>query len=308
MTTYELTFTVTGQQITCQTYTEPAGDTQGYLKAKFLFDATWDGLKKLGVFSGTGRSAFSYTAELDQADSCLIPAEALVSENRILGVGVLGYGENGYRLTTVPCTVRQQRSCYRPGKTPAPPAPDVYANMLEAVREAAASAAEAEETARQMLANAAAGQYDGAPGLTPHIGANGNWYLGDADTGTPAQGEAGPQGPEGMPGLRGERGYSGLVPQVERAATASMTVAANTFTVISPLTGDLTLSLGAAVDGYDNEWDFTITQGATAYAVHLPAVCWGFGFAPAFSAGSTTVCRLYRVSGTLCGEWTTVAA
>lgn len=32
---------------------------------------------------------------------------------------------------------------------------------------------------------------DGADGLTPYIGANGNWWVGDTDTGTKAQGEPG---------------------------------------------------------------------------------------------------------------------
>ena len=32
---------------------------------------------------------------------------------------------------------------------------------------------------------------NGSPGTTPHIGDNGNWYLGDTDTGKPSQGPAG---------------------------------------------------------------------------------------------------------------------
>lgn len=35
---------------------------------------------------------------------------------------------------------------------------------------------------------------DGQPGTTPHIGANGNWFIGDTDTGVKAQ------GPKGDPG------------------------------------------------------------------------------------------------------------
>lgn len=31
----------------------------------------------------------------------------------------------------------------------------------------------------------------GADGITPHIGENGNWYLGEEDTGVKAQGPAG---------------------------------------------------------------------------------------------------------------------
>lgn len=36
----------------------------------------------------------------------------------------------------------------------------------------------------------------GTPGITPHIGANGNWHVGNVDTGVPASGiviESGPQ-------------------------------------------------------------------------------------------------------------------
>ena len=46
----------------------------------------------------------------------------------------------------------------------------------------------------------------GSDGITPHIGDNGNWYLGSTDTGKPsrgatgANGQAGPQGPAGPAG------------------------------------------------------------------------------------------------------------
>lgn len=35
------------------------------------------------------------------------------------------------------------------------------------------------------------GEFDGADGLTPTIGDNGNWYLGDTDTGKPSRGDKG---------------------------------------------------------------------------------------------------------------------
>lgn len=37
----------------------------------------------------------------------------------------------------------------------------------------------------------------GNPGVTPHIGVNGNWFIGNTDTGTPATGPVGPKGPQG---------------------------------------------------------------------------------------------------------------
>ena len=52
----------------------------------------------------------------------------------------------------------------------------------------------------------------GADGITPHIGDNGNWYLGDEDTGVAAKGakgDTGAQGPKGDPGAKGDTGAQG---------------------------------------------------------------------------------------------------
>ena len=49
----------------------------------------------------------------------------------------------------------------------------------------------------------------GDDGVTPMIGANGNWYLGAVDTGRPSRGETGPQGPQGATGATGPQGPKG---------------------------------------------------------------------------------------------------
>ncbi len=43
----------------------------------------------------------------------------------------------------------------------------------------------------------------------PYIGANGNWYVDNEDTGVKAQGDNGPQGPAGLQGLIGPVGKTG---------------------------------------------------------------------------------------------------
>lgn len=85
---------------------------------------------------------------------------------------------------------------------------------------------------------------DGKDGITPTIGANGNWYLGDEDTGKPSRGATGPQGAtgpagqdgapgrDGSPGKDGAPGKDGVTPDIKigtvttlpagSAATASM--------------------------------------------------------------------------------------
>lgn len=55
---------------------------------------------------------------------------------------------------------------------------------------------------------------DGKDGITPHIGENNHWYIGEEDTGVSA---TGPQGPEGPVGPQGEVGQQGEIgPQGEQ--------------------------------------------------------------------------------------------
>lgn len=46
-------------------------------------------------------------------------------------------------------------------------------------------------------------------GITPHIGDNGNWFIGDTDTGMPSRGEDGKDGAVGAPGKDGQDGSPG---------------------------------------------------------------------------------------------------
>lgn len=49
----------------------------------------------------------------------------------------------------------------------------------------------------------------GDPGITPHIGVNGNWYLDTTDTGKPSRGEKGDKGDKGAPGKDGKTPVKG---------------------------------------------------------------------------------------------------
>ena len=60
----------------------------------------------------------------------------------------------------------------------------------------------------------------GADGITPTIGENGNWYLGDTDTGKPSRGETGAPGAAGQQGEKGDKGDTGPQgPQGEKGDT-----------------------------------------------------------------------------------------
>lgn len=70
-----LQYKVTGTRL------RPIGDhtglvagTEGYLKASFVFDSSWDGCKIVASFSPGGRNA----VVLDKDGTCYIPAQALI--------------------------------------------------------------------------------------------------------------------------------------------------------------------------------------------------------------------------------------
>lgn len=50
----------------------------------------------------------------------------------------------------------------------------------------------------------------GADGITPHIGDNGNWFIGDTDTGVKAEGKDGKDGKDGVGGSGGSGGSSAV--------------------------------------------------------------------------------------------------
>ena len=54
----------------------------------------------------------------------------------------------------------------------------------------------------------------GADGVTPHIGDNGNWYLGGTDTGKPSRGATGAPGKDGADGKPGAAGADGVTPHI----------------------------------------------------------------------------------------------
>ena len=53
------------------------------------------------------------------------------------------------------------------------------------------------------------GVLKGKDGITPHIGSNGNWFIGEEDTGCPSRGEKGDKGDTGEQGLQGIQGEKG---------------------------------------------------------------------------------------------------
>ena len=87
----------------------------------------------------------------------------------------------------------------------------------------------------------------GENGITPTIGSNGNWYLGDTNTGKPSRGATGPKGDTGPQGPKGDAGTAATITEVSA--------------VTLPYTSEATVTMGGTASA--RTFRFGIPQGHT---------------------------------------------
>ena len=85
----------------------------------------------------------------------------------------------------------------------------------------------------------------GENGITPTIGSNGNWYLGDTDTGKPSRGATGSKGDTGPQGPKGDAGTAATITEVSA--------------VTLPYTSEATVTMGGTASA--RTFRFGIPQG-----------------------------------------------
>lgn len=140
METRLIEVSVRGQEISCTVqHPYPRTNTVQYLHVHFDADAIWDPLKKIAVFRRSGTATVA--VPLDETMMCEMPPQMMAVPGYngpvTVHIGLIGVGEDGSRLTTGEVPVTVNPSCYTAGKTPHPPAPDVYEELLRLIREAA---------------------------------------------------------------------------------------------------------------------------------------------------------------------------
>lgn len=179
-------------------------DSVQVFQVQFTFDDEWQGYAKTVVFSA-GPNKRSVVLAND-TDPCTIPWEVLQTPCFELFVGVRGTNDSGDVLPTIWCNLGP----IAPGVTMGeegqqPPTPGVYDQILEVAQNAV-------DIAQSVRDDADEGKFDGEPGpqgepgVTPHIGANNHWFIGDTDTGIVAEGQDGTDGTNGITPRIGENG------------------------------------------------------------------------------------------------------
>ena len=137
-----------------------------------------------------------------------------------------------------------------------------------------------------LTAAKASGEFDGADGITPTIGDNGNWFLGATDTGKPSRGEKGDKGANGSQGPQGEMGPQG--PQGEKGdtgATGADGKSAYSYAVEGGYTGtEAEFAAKLAAEKLPNPYPLTFTgavsetyDGSSAKTIEIPSGGGGLG-------------------------------
>ena len=132
---------------------------------------------------------------------------------------------------------------------------------------------------------------DGKDGITPTIGENGNWYLGDEDTGKPSRGATGPAGTDGAPGkdgapgADGAPGKDGVTPDIQIGTVTTLPAGSAATASMGGTAAQPTLNLG-------------IPQGAPGGGANVTkdAVVGALGFTP-ISADDVPVKKVNGATG-----------
>lgn len=162
----------------------------------------WDTGRTLAVDADCSQVHFSNkvfgrSIDVDVTDGVAIIPDVLLQTDKDLNVwAFIGTAENGYTKISKTFKVNRRNK----------PADYVFTPVEQT------TIAEIAAIAQSVRDDADAGLFNGEPGdngITPHIGDNGNWYLGATDTGKPSRGATGSKGDTGAIGPTGPVGPQG---------------------------------------------------------------------------------------------------
>lgn len=165
-------------------------------------DDEWAEYPKKTMLVRTDSSPNPYTVQFTGTDAEL---PALYNTRRC----VIGLMAGEVRTTTGAMFVCLPSARDASGVPVEPPA-DVYAQLVSQLAGKISEPSEDGTAGQALVTDGNGGRswatVQGGGGITPHIGDNGNWYLGDTDTGKPSRGETGAKGDTGPQGPAGKDG------------------------------------------------------------------------------------------------------
>ena len=213
-------------------------DSYGEEQLQIVKAPDWENLSVIATFNPPYKKPVQ--AVVDSVTGVIkVPKEATADSYGVGTIVFVGLADGVQRISSdVEYIVSRHSNAS--GTEPAEPTPSVVEQILTEARNANVNSANAKklatdtkDIAQSVRTDADNGKFNGAKGdtgaagkdgLTPHIGENGNWWIGDTDTGISAKGakgdtgakgekgdtgERGPQGEQGVQGVQGEKGDTG---------------------------------------------------------------------------------------------------
>lgn len=210
----QIQFLINKQYIRRMDTNKIVADSRNYLEAYFMFSSDWDCINKTAVFSSYNGTCYDV---IIVDNICKVPHEVI--KPPYFTVGVFG----GDLITTNTIELNVIESSLPESEEPGPATENVYNQILDLAHTARNIAKESLAIAQSIEDRANAGEFKGdsgttfipsvsedgiiswtndgglenpepvnikgekgdigKPGLTPYIGANGHWWIGDEDTG-----------------------------------------------------------------------------------------------------------------------------
>lgn len=221
----------------------------GDIKLSFEFSDGWKDLSKKVVFHPV-RGAPVEVLLLDSTSEIEVPPE-VTAVSGVAHFVLCGYVTDSDNVTrniiSLPGKINVKSTYKAKGGNTRKVTKDNFSQLLDAVKG---------EINNAIGDAVASGEFKGDDGVTPHIGSNGNWYIGDTDTGISAKGTKGDSGTtphigdngnwyigttdtgisakgvKGDPGENGKDGDSGVF--VSETESVTPPESANVWVVISP--------------------------------------------------------------------------
>jgi len=178
----QLHFKIKQQTLMCYGCESPVAGSVGYLTCSFEFlDSDWDAVTTTYAVFTLPDSDPVMRYVVPFTDGAITEKDKVSLCEGLWDVNVIGTNSDGLRIPTDAAKVLVAPSFTLPLFPSVPQ--DVGETILAMSSEANATAKKAEEAAKAALEAASK-----AGNNAPHIGENGNWWIGDTDTGVPASG------------------------------------------------------------------------------------------------------------------------
>lgn len=190
-------FILNKDQLTIEEKTKPNSGSVNYYEIEVEPDESWEGLTIKAVIAAN---------ELDTGKSVSLIDNKVYIDNSLDGlysIGFVGYTiENNTKVYQISTNLKKVlfnkgagQITTQEGTLPTPTEWEIYVAQLQSIVDDITGLSD-DLTAQvtEVETKLANGDFDGADGITPTIGLNGNWYLGDTDIGKPSRGENGTNG------------------------------------------------------------------------------------------------------------------